>query len=150
MVHLQIDRTMNKKRLVLIGLVLAAIAAYVVWSQFLKTAPSMKRLEAEYRVNAVDFYTEFEENEEAATLKYQNKIIEIVGEVADIEVSDENKPSISLKTDGFGVVKCTLESDLTSEELNKIQLNSTLVIKGECLGILLDVLVTRSIIVEPS
>ena len=141
---------MNKKRLLLIAVVVAGIAGYFVWANFLKTAPSMSRLDAEYRVNAVDFYAEFEESEDAANVKYQNKVVEIVGEVEGLDVSDGSLPVITLKTDGFGTIKCTMETQLSSYDLKDIQLNSTLVIRGECQGMLLDVLIGRSIVIEPS
>lgn len=141
---------MNKKRLLLIAVVVAGIAGYFVWANFLKTAPSMSRLDAEYRVNAVDFYAEFEESEDAANVKYQNKVVEIVGEVEGLDVSDGSLPVITLKTDGFGTIKCTMETQLSSDDLKDIQLNSTLVIRGECQGMLLDVLIGRSIVIEPS
>ena len=140
---------MKKKYFLIIAGLVGLIVAYFVWDNFLRTAPSMKKLDADYRVNAMEFYAEFEENEEAANVKYLNRIIEVVGEVDGIEVTDDTKPVISLKTEGFGVIKCTMESDLKSSELEKIQPNSTLVIRAECIGMLLDVLMTRSIIIEP-
>lgn len=141
---------MNKKRLLLIAVVIAGIAGYFVWANFLKTAPSMSRLDADYRVNAVEFYAEFDESEEAANVKYQNKIVEIVGEVEGVDMSEGTLPVITLKTDGFGTIKCTMEAQLSSDELNDIQLNSSLVIRGECQGMLLDVLIGRSVVIEPS
>lgn len=140
---------MKKKHFLIIAGLIALVVAYFVWDNFLRTAPSMKRLDADYRVNAIEFYAEFEESEEAANAKYLNRIVEVVGEVENIEVTDESKPVISLKTEGFGVIKCTMESDLKSSELEKIRPNSTLVIRAECIGMLLDVLMTRSIIIEP-
>jgi hypothetical protein len=141
---------MNKKRIFLIVGLIGIVAGYFVWQNFLKTAPSMSRLDAEYRVNAADFYAEFEESEEAANTRYQNKIVEIVGEVEGVDSSDEGLPVITLKTDGFGTIKCTMESELSSDELSDIEINSTLIIRGECQGMLLDVLIGRSIVVEPS
>jgi len=109
----------------------------------------MKRLDAEYRVNAVDFFNEFDENEEAANVKYLNQIVEVVGEVEGVDM-DNGKPVVSFKTNGFGMVRCTMETDMTSEALDKIKLNSTLVIRGEVVGKLLDVDLERCIVVEPA
>ena len=125
---------MNKKKLLIVVAIVGAVAAYFMWDNFLRTAPSMSSITAEYRVNALDFYAEYEESEDAANVKYQNKVIEIVGEVEGVESSEGSLPVITLKTNGFGTVKCTMESQLSSS----VQ------------GILLDVLVGRSIVVEPS
>lgn len=142
---------MKKKRLLLAAVIIAAIAGYFVWDNMLRTAPSMKRLEAAYRVNALDLQAQFIESEEAANTKYQNQVIEVVGEVEAVETIEGRLPVIKLTADGFGVVECTLESQLSSEELEKIELNSTLVLRGECQGFLLvDVQLGRCIIIEPA
>jgi len=139
---------MNKKKLLISAVIIGAIAAYFIWANFLKTAPSMRKLDTAFQVEAVALYKEFDSNEATANAKYLNKIIEVTGVVANIEVSEDSKPIISLKTEGFGVIKCTMESDLDDEELLEIRMNSTLVIKAECIGMLLDVLLNRAIIIE--
>jgi len=139
---------MKKKRLLIAVAIIGAIAAYFVWANFLKTAPSMKRLDAEYQVEAIPFYNEFDSNEGTANAKYLNKIVQVTGEVVDIEVTENSRPVISLKTDGFGVIKCTMESDLDQEELSGIEENAVVTIKAECIGMLLDVLLNRAIIIE--
>lgn len=139
---------MKKKRILLIVFIVGLVGAYFVYDNFLKTAPAMKRLDAEYQVNAVAFYSEFDENEETANAKYLNKIVEVKGIITDIETPEGSLPTISLKTEGFGVVKCTMESALDDDDLNKIKLNSTITMRAECIGVLLDVLLIRSIIVE--
>lgn len=138
---------MNKKKLLIVAVIIGAIAAYFIWASFLKTAPSMRKLDTAFQVDAVALYKEFDSNEARANAKYLNKIIEVTGVVTNIEVPEDSKPIISLKTEGFGVIKCTMESDLDEEELSEIQMNSTLVIKAECIGMLLDVLLNRSIII---
>ncbi len=141
---------MKRKTFVLIAAVLAIAVGLYVWQNFLKTAPAMRKLEAEYRVNSNEFYAEFEENEDAANEKYVNRIVEIIGELESIEMNEGSKPVINLKTEGFGMIKFTMESNLSSGELNELELNSTLLIRGECIGYLLDVLIERSIILDPS
>lgn len=139
---------MKKKKLLIAVAIIGAIAAYFVWANFLKTAPSVRKLDAAYQVEAVALYSEFDSNEAAANVKYLNKIVQVSGIVAKVETSEGSKPIISLKTEGFGVVNCTMESDLDEEELAKIQVNSSIVIKAECIGMLLDVLLNRAIIIE--
>lgn len=138
---------MKKKSLLLAAFVVAAIIAFVVWNQFLRTAPSMKRLSPEFEVNAVSFYEEFETDETAANTKYLNKIVEVEGEVEGLNHEGETKPQVSLRTSGFGVVKCTLESS-DSEAYAKLKTGDKVVIRGECIGILLDLLIERSIILS--
>ena len=139
-----------KKTILITFLIVAVAAGVFVWQNFMNTGPSMKRLDAVYRLNAIELYQEYDENEDAATVKYGNRIVELVGELESIEMNEGSNTVINLKTEGFGLVKCTLESDLSSDELNELELNSTLLIKGECIGYLLDVLIERAIILDPS
>lgn len=135
---------MKRKRILLIAILVAAVGAYLVWNNFLRTAPSMSRLDVDYRVEAVAFYAEFEEDEEAANARYLNKIVELEGQLEAVEIT-EGKPVLSLKTDGFGLIKCTLEG----EKAPDLSPNTSVVIKGECIGMLLDVLIERAIVIQP-
>lgn len=107
----------------------------------------MKKLKAEYSLQAVDLYNAFDSDEVSANAQYQNKVIEVTGEVILITNEEGFNPIISLKTEGFGVIKCTTTAEMTEEELEEIQMNSTITIRGECIGMLLDVLIERSIII---
>lgn len=140
---------MKRKTLLAIAICVALIAAYVVYSNFLKTAPSMKNREVEFRLSANELYAQFDADEISANAKFQNKVLEVSGEVVEVTSEEGGNPSISLKTDGFGVVKCTLESAPSFETLQNIEIGGELTIKGECIGMLLDVLIERSIIIEP-
>ncbi|MFY0594579.1 OB-fold protein [Roseivirga sp.] len=137
---------MKKKSILIIVIIVGLIAAYLVYDNFLRTAPAMKRLDADHQVNAVQLYNEFDANEEASNQKYLNKIVEVTGEISEIETPEGSLPIISLKTGGFGVIKCTMEAPLDNEELQKIRLNSSITLKAECIGLLLDVLLIRGII----
>lgn len=139
-----------KKKILIVFLIVAVAGGIFVWQNFMKTGPSMQRLEAAYRLNAIELYAEYDENEEVATVKYGNQIVELIGELESIEMNEGSNAVINLKTEGFGLIKCTLESDISNDELSRLELNSTLLIKGECIGYLLDVLIERAIIMDPS
>lgn len=139
---------MKRKNFLIAGGIVALMIAYLIWANFLKTGPSMRKLEAQYQLDAVAFYNEFETDESTANAKYLNKIVQVTGEVSNVEVNEGSKPVISLKTEGFGVIKCTMETELTDDQLSIIRSSPTIVIKAECIGMLLDVLLNRGIIEE--
>ena len=69
------------------------------------------------------------------------------GVVESVEVPDDSNPILSLQTEGFGLVKATMES--TIEPVTTADLiGKEITIKGECIGILLDVLLNQSIIIN--
>ena len=140
---------MKRKTLLIVAVCVALIAAFVVYSTFLKTAPYMKNLETDFKLTAIELYAQFDADETSANTKYQNKVLEITGEVVEVTSEEGGNPSISLRADGFGVIKCTLESPPSFKVLENISIGGNLTIKGECIGMLLDVLIERSIIIEP-
>jgi len=148
MVLKETKRHMKKKQLLLAVGIVGLIAAYFVWNNFLKTAPPMKRLDADYQVEATQLYSAYDANEETADLKYLNKVIEVTGVVQNIETPENSLPVVSLKTNGFGVVKCTMEAPLNDNELKLIRLDTPITFRAECIGSLLDVMLIRAIILE--
>ena len=64
-----------------------------------------------------------------------------------MEIEDGSKPVVSLATEGFGSIKATLANTIEPSELNKYK-DTEVRIKGECIGLLLDVLLINSIILE--
>ncbi|KYG79130.1 hypothetical protein AWN68_17835 [Roseivirga echinicomitans] len=139
---------MKKRSLIALTIVVTLATGYFIYASMTQGPAKMKNLKAEHSLTAVDFYSEYETDETAANTKYQNKIVEVKGVVESITLDEESKPSISLRTEGFGVVKCTLESN-EDNSLDNVKLNSTLTVRGECIGMLLDVLLERTIIIEP-
>lgn len=140
--------TMKKRSIIALTIVVTLAAGYFIYASMTQGPAKMKNLKAEHSVTAVDLYSEFDTDESAANVKYQNQIVEVKGVVESITLDEESKPSISLRTEGFGVVKCTLESN-EDNSLDMVKLNSTLTVRGECIGMLLDVLIERTIIIEP-
>ena len=131
----------------MVGLVVGLTGAYIIWSNFLKTSPGTSKLETEIEISAEDLMIAFENDENKANGLYLNKILEVRGKVVGTDQSEMAKPTIDLETSGFGVIKCTLES-ADDFDLNSINNEAELTLKGECIGYLLDVLLNNAIILN--
>ena len=107
----------------------------------------MAKRSTDVEMRANDLMTAFESEEENANGLYLNKILAVSGKIISVDLTEETKPTINLETDGFGVIKCTLESadDFDNESMT---IGSNLTIKGECIGYLLDVLINDSIMLN--
>ncbi len=107
----------------------------------------MHKQETQHQVTAVNLYNEFDSDEEKANNLYLNQVLEVTGVIESVQASEDSNPVITLQTEGFGVVNATLAS---LEEMEGIELNEgqSVTIKGECIGLLLDVLITNSIILK--
>ena len=123
------------------------MSGFWFYESFLKTAPSMHKQDAKYRLTAVKLYNEFDTDEEKANKSYLNQVVEVTGTVVNIQTSDILNPIIALETAGYGLVNVTL---VNADELKEYKLNEgqIVTIKGECIGLLLDVLITNAIIVK--
>ena len=107
----------------------------------------MSRQKVAYQMTAIELYQAFDNDEEAANKLYQNQVIELTGTVEGVEIEGGSKPVVSLATEGFGSIKATLANIIEPSELNKYK-DTEVRIKGECIGLLLDVLLINSIILE--
>ncbi len=130
---------------VLIGSIGLLVIAIVVYSVYNKEHRSVLEEDAMV-VLAVDLFSEYETNEEAANTKYLDKAIEVTGGVAEIFDNQEGKPVIILATDNpmYGV-QCTIV-----EEQEGIEIGTTVTIKGICTGFLSDVVITSGVVIDNS
>jgi ATP-dependent 26S proteasome regulatory subunit len=128
------------KKLVLIGMVLAAVLVIVGYKLYNKDHRSVED-ETAIVLNASDLFGEYEANETEANTKYLDKVLEVTGTVSEIITNQDGKSVIILSTSNpmFGI-NCTMEGD--SEN---ISVGSTVSIKGICTGYLSDVVITRGV-----
>jgi tRNA_anti-like len=134
-----------RKPIRMIAVLLALAVGFYIYKNFMSTGPSMKNMKVDHTLSAVELYTSFDEDEAAANIKYLNKIVEVTGELIEIKNGEDDLPYLDLKTDGFGVIRCTMESN-SMEELNGLKVGASITVKGECIGYLLDVLVVKTIL----
>ena len=96
-------------------------------------------------VSADELFNQYERNEEESNKKYLDKAVEVTGPVAMVFENKDGKSVIVLKDkDDFFGVSCTLER-LGNE---KIQIGSTITIRGFCTGYLSDVVLNRAEIIK--
>lgn len=138
---------MSAKRKVIVAVLIIglSIASWVYFTQ-LRTGPSMEKREATARLSAVELYDAFDTDEMAANELYLNQVIEVTGKVSDVKMEADEKAVIALETNGFGVISCTMQDVLSQS--GELLVGKEMKIKGECIGLLLDVLLVESIIVE--
>ena len=90
-------------------------------------------LKADYNLSAIQLLQEFDKNNTVANKKYSDKIIQIEGEVNDIESADSsiNIKMISPNSDSYVIF--SFQSDNMTES-KKIKKSDHLIIRGSCSG----------------
>jgi hypothetical protein len=123
--------------IVLAGIVGVNIGYYL----FTKPKSAMEDLKSDVVLESAQLVTEFEADEAAAELKYLDKTIEIKGEIKEITDS-----GIILESGNEMVgVQCEFERP---GDISSVKVKDIVKIKGICTGKLLDVVLSRCIIIQ--
>ena len=106
----------------------------------------LQKVKPDLIMTAVDLQKAFEDNEDAANSKYVNKVIEVTGIIESIKPGDNKTLSISLKTGSpLSSVNCTFQS---TPDISKIKVSEQIILRGECSGFLMDVLLNKCVVVQ--
>lgn len=135
---------MKKKLFILIGLVILA-GAFYAYSEFNRTKKSVSTLEAKYKSTAADLVSSFSKDEEGATKKYADAVIEVSGQIALIDNQADTLFTIYLETNDLAKVACELEKNQT---INGLEVGQNVTVKGICSGYLMDVILVQSVLTK--
>ena len=113
--------------------------------EYFRTNAQTADLDANVKISAVDLYNAFTDNETLADSLYLMQVIQVTGKVVDIK--EDTSGTIILLDGGNGMfgISCSLQK--TDEEVKKVEKDSEITIKGICTGMLMDVVLTRCVIV---
>ncbi len=111
---------------------------------FFQKHSDLSKAKPDYIITAVSLQKEFEGNEAAASAKYIKKILEVSGSVSSVTQADSNNVNISLKSgNDLSSVICTF----ASADPSKFKTGDEIIIRGECSGFLMDVLLNNCAVV---
>ncbi|MEI6090369.1 MAG: hypothetical protein WCR42_07960 [bacterium] len=139
-----------KKRVIWISLIgIVVVAGIVLIYIFNKPRNSVSDLPTDYTVEAPRLVEEFKADDEKANQKYLEKVIEVSGVIAEINISDNTSGSncILRLTNEFSGVICEFEPG-EDKELKNYQIGDNATIKGKYSGYLMDVVLNTCEIIE--
>ena len=136
-----------KKPIYLLLLLAILIGISVGGYMYFKPHPKLERIEADFVLASADLFKAYEANEVEANAKYLNSLIEVKGIVREISPTEAGGYTLILgsNTDMFGV-SCAFEPN-DAQGLEKIQSGMEVTIKGLCSGMLMDVNLSRCILI---
>jgi len=134
--------------LIIVGLVIGLSVVYYVFNK------PHRDIEGETpyaKMEAKALFSEYNENEEEANLKYGDKVIQVTGKIVEI-AKDKNDVSFVLNDEMEGV-NCSLDSlmVLNSKDLiNTYKIGNNITLKGKCDGfdMIMGVVLTQCFIVK--
>lgn len=106
----------------------------------------LKKVSPDFIISAADLQKAFEDNESDATAKYVNKIVEVNGIIETVSEGEGNVLNVTLRTSSdLSSIICTFAG--TADPL-KFTPGTQVIIRGECSGYLMDVLLNNCVLVE--
>lgn len=138
----------NMKIKIVLGLIIfISIVVIVGWSQYNKPHVDVNNVKADYILSADRLIGDYSINEMAADEKYVGKIIEIMGNVSSVSVSNGNGV-ITFLIQGYETgITCNFQSNENTKVV-KLKTNQFVTVKGICTGMLLDIMMKECVVVE--
>lgn len=127
----------TRAKMLIAAVLLAAIAGVYGYRLYHKSHQDAAAGKADAVLLASELLTAFEQNENAANALYLNKLIEVKGEVQEIQPADPGVVVFLREPGAMSGVSCAFE---TPQEL-KVGQNVT--VRGFCTGMLMDVSLSR-------
>lgn len=125
-----------KKFLVLIAILIIGAGAFGFY-YYNKPRSGVSGVTPVAMMDAKDLYAEYSTDETASNAKYLGKAVEVFGIVKSVETDNRGTMSVMLNTGNeMGSVNCQFEKQ---DEMPHIKNGSSVMIKGFCSGLLMDV-----------
>lgn len=136
---------MKKTHIILLVASIALVSAFFVYRWVNKPVADVSEAVCEIKISAVELFDSYMNNESKADSIYTGQLIEVFGKVRSISAEGSNK-SLMLETNDmlFGI-DCAIDST-HHDKLKSLTEGQDVTIRGECSGILSDVVMVRCII----
>jgi hypothetical protein len=133
---------LKKALLALLVLVLIGLATGLyLWN---KPHEDIAAAKPDLLIAATDLFSAFETDEAAANAKYLDKLVEVVGTVAESEINEDGSVRVVLETGGMFGVACSLDP-LAKHLRTAFPVGEQIRLKGRCSGYNLDVQLDRCV-----
>jgi len=140
---------MKIKYAVIFVVVLILVGAGIGLKMFFKPHADINKLEADFKVEATKLMDEFQKEENAATTKYSEKILEISGKLV-AKNKLQNGTDLLVLEDEMAGISCQLDSSWSTVNQPAIQALETgkqVTVKGVCKGYLMEIKVSPAVVV---
>ena len=121
------------KRIILsvITIGIFATIAYKMWNKPHRDIAATKE---DFILSATDFYQEYSAGEDSSNAKYLEKVIAVEGTVVEIQLENNEEPTVALSTAKEGItVRCGFKKELLAD-VKKLKAGDKVKIKGKCDG----------------
>lgn len=134
---------MNKKKIILVILILGIVGAFIAYKMYNKPHVDVAATSSDITITANNLLNDFSTDETSANAKYLDKIVEVSGTIAKLETEADKGVVVLQTNEDFGSVRCTL-SEASTQKINDLKVGDNITLKGICTGYLMDVVLVKS------
>ena len=141
---------MKIKYAIVLVLVVILIGVVIGLKMFFKPHADISKSKAAFQVEATGLIGEFELDENAATAKYSEKILEISGKLV-IKNKLSNGTDLLILEDEMQGISCQLDSSWAAtnqETIEALETGSSVTVKGICKGYLMEIKVSPAVVLK--
>jgi hypothetical protein len=132
---------MKRKPLIITAVVVVFVLAIGVTAYMFRSTPDcVCNKKAQAHLQADELLNAYELDEQEANANYLGKVITVTGTIAELSADDQGRTVIAFSSQSFGAVMATL---CENENINNLEPNQTISIKGECSGYTFDVVLSK-------
>ena len=125
-------------------IVLLGIVVILGYRYYNNGLADLTKAKADFTISAEILFSEFSKNENYANEMYLDKVLEVKGEIQNINIDSDDILNITLKGDEmFGVI-CQLDPE-KKYAVNGFEKGEYVSLKGMCTGMLMDVVLVRCV-----
>ena len=132
------------KKALLAVLILGLIGLVVGFYLWNKPHEDIAAAKPDLSIAATELFSAFETDEAAANAKYLDKLVEVVGTVAESTTGEDGSARVVLETGGMFGVACSLDP-LAKHPRTVFPVGEKIRLKGRCSGYNLDVQLDRCV-----
>ena len=130
-----------------VGLAIVLVAVIVGVYFYTLGQKDLTNARPDYTLPARELYADFEADENAASAKYLDKVVEVSGTVSHVEMNSDSAMNVMLMDDAdMGGVLCTFNNVKKRSSID-VSSGDNVIIRGICSGMLMDVQLNNCVLV---
>ena len=140
---------MKIKYAIIFILFVIVLGAGIGLKMFFKPHADVNKLEAEFKMEASRLMDEFQKEENTATTKYSEKVLEINGKLV-AKNKLPNGTNLLILEDEMAGISCQLDSSWSAANptvIQSLETGSQVTVKGVCKGYLMEIKVSPAVVV---
>lgn len=140
---------MKIKYVLIFVLLVIVVGAGIGLKMFFKPHADINRLNAEFKVEATKLIDEFQKEENTATTKYSEKVLEISGKLV-AKNKLPNGTDLLVLEDEMQGISCQLDSVWSAANqpvIQSLESGQSIKVKGVCKGYLMEIKVSPAVVV---